>query len=132
MEAYYASTPRLSGARFTRLFAAPAAHGVPGFLAYQFHIDPAYSSGANVVVGFSVNSFVHDQACLNYAPYFDVAAYQPEFYSVTLPSGTGGGAGGGAGPRAGKPPALPIPQLVSFGHSPVVRPSWSSGPCPGG
>jgi hypothetical protein len=124
MDAYYASTPRLSGARFTPLFAAPGAHGVPGFLAYQFHIDPAYSSGPNVVIGFSVNSFVHDQACLGYAPYFDVAAYQPEFYSVTLPAR--------AGPRTGKPPDLPIPQLHSFGPAPVARPSWTSGPCPGG
>jgi hypothetical protein len=97
---------------------------VPGFLAYQFHIDPAYSSGPNVVIGFSVNSFVHDQACLGYAPYFDVAAYQPEFYSVTLPAR--------AGPRTGKPPDLPIPQLHSFGPAPVARPSWTSGPCPGG
>jgi hypothetical protein len=124
MDAYYASTPRLSGARFTRLFAKPGAGSVPGFLAYQFHIDPAYSSGANVVIGFSVDSFDHDQACINYAPYFDVAAYQPEFYSVTLPAT--------ASPRTGKPLALPIPQLHSFDRAPAVRQSWSSGPCPGG
>jgi len=132
MDAYYASTPRLSGARFTRLFAAPGAHGVPGFLAYQFHIDPAYSSGANVVIGFSVTSFVHDQACLNYAPYFEVAAYQPEFYSVTLPASAGDSTRGGASPRTGKLPALPVPQLVSFGRSPAVKQSWGSGPCHGG
>lgn len=128
MDAYYASTPRLSGARFTRLFAKPGAGGVPGFLAYQFHIDPAYSSGVNVVVGFSVDSFDHDQACLSYAPYFDVAAYQPEFYSVTLP----GSASGRASSGAGRPPDLPVPQLHLFGKSPAVRPSRSSGPCPGG
>ena len=128
MNAYYARTPRLSGARFTRLFAAPAAHGVPGFLAYQFHIDPAYSSGTNVVVGFSVNSFAHDQACRGYAPYFDVTAYQPEFYSVTLPAT----ASINGSPATGRPRALPAPQLHSFGRSPAVRPSWRTGPCPGG
>jgi len=132
MDAYYAGTPRLSGARFTALFAKPGGGGVPGLLAYQFHIDPAYSSGANVVVGFSVDSFDHDQACLNYAPYFDVAAYQPEFYSVTLPGSASGGASGGASPGTGRPQALPAPQLYSFGSSPAVRESWSSGPCPGG
>lgn len=132
MDAYYASTPRLSGARFTRLFAAPGARGVPGFLAYQFHIDPAYSDGANVVIGFSVNSFAHDQACLNYAPYFNVAAYQPEFYSITLPSSASASPGANASPGGGRPRALPAPQLYSFASSPAARKSWSSDPCPGG
>ena len=83
--AWYASDPGLSGARFARLFSAPGSRGIPGFLAYQAHIVPAYSRGTGVVIGFSVNSFAHDRDCVNYAPYYDVSAYQPEFYSVTLP-----------------------------------------------
>ena len=84
--AWYAPVPALSGARFARLFSAPGARGIPGFVTYQAHIAPAYSQGTSVVIGFSVNSFAHDRDCLNYAPYYDVAAYQPEFYSVTLPA----------------------------------------------
>ena len=122
--AWYAPNPRLSGARFARLFSAPGARGIPGFLAYQAHIVPAYSRGTGVVIGFSVNSFAHDRDCVNYAPYYDVSAYQPEFYSVTLPPR----AGIGGGPRP-----LPPPRLRPF--RPWDRPtpparSWSSGSCP--
>ena len=41
--AWYAANPWLSGARFARLFSAPDSRGIPGFLAYQAHIDPADS-----------------------------------------------------------------------------------------
>jgi len=125
--AWYAPDPGLSGARFARLFSAPGSRGVPGFLAYQAHIAPAYSRGASVVIGFSVNSFAHDRACLNYAPYYDVAAYQPEFYSVILPGDAAAAA------RAGGPRPLPPPRLRPF--RPGARPApparaWSSGSCP--
>ena len=121
--AWYASVPALSGARFARLFSAPGARGIPGFVTYQAHIAPAYSRGTSVVIGFSVNSFAHDRDCLNYAPYYDVAAYQPEFYSVTLPASASA-----SGPRP-----LPAPRLRSF--RPPGRPvpparSWSRSRCP--
>ncbi|MBO0805432.1 MAG: hypothetical protein J2P25_20435, partial [Nocardiopsaceae bacterium] len=87
--AYYANSPSLDGASPARLFTGPGSRGLPSGFAYQFHIEPAYSSGPNVVMGFSVNSADHDQACLDYAPYYDVAAYQPEFYSFTLPPSAG-------------------------------------------
>ena len=109
--AWYASDPWLSGARSARLFSAPGSRGVPGFLSYQAHIDPAYSHGTSVVIGFSVNSFAHDPGCVNYAPYYDVAAYQPEFYSVALP------ASAGAARAAGGPRPLPPPQLRQFRRS---------------
>ena len=118
--AYYATDPWLSGARKILLFHAPASGGVPGFLAYQFHIEPAYSSGTNVVIGFSVTSFAHDQNCLNYAPYYDAAAYQPEFYSVTLPPDAA---------AAGSPRRLPAPRLHTFRRSPPGGKAWSSGLC---
>jgi hypothetical protein len=117
--AYYARTPGLAGARPARLFSAPASRGVPGFYAYQAHIYPAYSRGTSVVIGFSVNSFDHDRNCLNYAPYYDVSAYQPEFYSVTLPSSASAATG---------PQTLPPPRLHQF-----LRPSpggpWQGGAC---
>ena len=121
--AYYARDPWLSGARPVRLFSEPASRGVPGFLAYQFHIEPAYSHGTSVVIGFSVTSFDHDSNCVNYAPFYDVAAYQPKFSSVTLPAHAG----------APDPQALPPPQRHPF--RPKARPSptagsWSSGSCP--
>jgi hypothetical protein len=119
--AYYAHDPWLSGARPARLFSAPASRGIPGFYAYQSHIDPAYSHGGSVVIGFSVNSFDHDQSCLNYAPYYDVAAYQPEFYSVTLPASAD--AASAAGPQT-----LPPPRLHRFGK-PSPRGPWRSGTC---
>ncbi len=125
--AYYAPDPRLSGARPVRLFSAPRPGGVPGFLAYQFHIDPAYSRGTDVVIGFSVNSFDHDPACLNYAPYYDVAAYQPEFYSVTLPASASASAGG----VTGGPRALPPPRLHPFRRPPPSARSWRGGSCAG-
>lgn len=117
--AYYARDPWLSGARPARLFSAPAPRGVPGFYAYQSHINPAYSHGTSVVIGFSVNSFDHDQNCLNYAPYYDVAAYQPEFYSVTLPASAS---------AAGDPQVLPPPTLHRF-VKPSARGPWRSGAC---
>jgi hypothetical protein len=118
--AYYARHPWLSGARAVRLFPAPASRSVPGFLAYQFHVDPAYSHGTSVVMGFSVTSFDHDASCLNYAPYYDVSAYQPEFYSVTLP----------ATASAVDPQPLPPPRLRPFRPRPAAGASWSSGACP--
>ncbi|GEM_PF-7050344 len=118
--AWYASDPGLSGARSARLLSAPDSRGIPGFLAYQAHIDPAYSHGTSVVIGFSVNSFAHDVSCLNYAPYYDVAAYQPEFYSVTLPAGPG---------AAGGPRPLPPPQLHKFRRSSRPVGSWRDGSC---
>ncbi len=127
--AWYASNPGLSGARFARLFSAPGSRGIPGFLAYQAHIAPAYSRGTSVVIGFSVNSFAHDPNCLNYAPFYDVAAYQPEFYSVTLP----GDAAAAAAAAVGGPRSLPPPRLRPFrpraGPSLPAR-SWSAGRCP--
>jgi hypothetical protein len=119
--AYYARDPWLSGARPVRLFSAPASPGVPGFLAYQFQIEPAYSRGTSVVIGFSVTSFAHDGNCLNYAPFYDVAAYQPEFYSVTLPASAG---------AAGDPQQLPPPRLHRFRRPPPRGKSWSTGACP--
>jgi len=121
--AWYASDPWLSGARSARLFSAPDSRGIPGFLSYQAHIDPAYSHGTSVVIGFSVNSFAHDPGCVNYAPYYDVAAYQPEFYSVTLP------ASASAARAAGGPRPLPPPQLHRFRRSSLPAPSWRSGGC---
>ena len=121
--AWYAANPWLSGARFARLFSAPDSRGIPGFLAYQAHIDPAYSDGVSVVIGFSVNSFAHDSACLSYAPFYDVAAYQPEFYSVTLP------ASAKTAQAAGGPRPLPPPRLHQFRRSPQPAPSWRSGSC---
>jgi hypothetical protein len=120
--AYYARDPWLSGARRVRLFTAPASRGIPGFIAYQFHIEPAYSRGTHAVIGFSVTSFDHDASCLNYAPFYDVTSYQPEFYSVTLPARAG----------AADPQELPPPRLRQF--RPRSRPSpsagsWSSGTC---
>ena len=117
----------MSGARFARLFSAPGACGIPGFLADQAHIVPAYSRGTGVVIGFSVNSFAHDRDCVNYAPYYDVSAYQPEFYSVTLPPSARSAS------SAGGPRPLPPPRLRLF--RPGGRPtpparSWSSGSCP--
>ena len=134
--AWYAPVPALSGARFARLFSAPGARGIPGFVTYQAHIAPAYSQGTSVVIGFSVNSFAHDRDCLNYAPYYDVAAYQPEFYSVTLPaSATAANTSTNTSTSAtvGGPRPLPAPRLRSF--RPPGRPvpparSWSSGSCP--
>ncbi len=120
---WYASDPWLSGARSARLFSAPDSRGIPGFLSYQAHIDPAYSHGTSVVIGFSVNSFAHDPGCVNYAPYYDVAAYQPEFYSVTLP------ASASAARAAGGPRPLPPPQLHRFRRSSLPAPSWRSGSC---
>jgi hypothetical protein len=117
--AYYASTPRLTGASSAELFTAPGPHGVPGALAYQFHIDPAYSSGQNVVMGYSFNSVDHDHACLNYAPYYNVAGYQPEFYSFTLPSSASAVVTG----------SLPTPQLRSFTQSPVSGEKWGTSSC---
>jgi hypothetical protein len=136
--AYYAHDPWLSGARPVRLFSAPRSHGVPGFIAYQFHIEPAYSRGRRAVIGFSVTSFDHDANCLNYAPFYDVSAYQPRFYSVTLPASASAGAGAGAGAGASAsadaadPQELPPPRLRQF--RPRNRPlpsgrSWSSGTC---
>jgi hypothetical protein len=122
MIAYYARDPWLSGARGVRLFSAPDPGGVPEFLAYQFHIDPAYSSGTSVVIGFSVTSFAVDQNCLNYAPYFDVAAYQPEFYSITLPASAGAAIAGG-------PRTLPARQLRPFLRRSSGEPSWRPGSC---
>ena len=52
----------------------PIIRAVPGFLAYRLALDPAYSDGVSVVIGFSVNSFAHDSGCLSYAPFYDVAA----------------------------------------------------------
>jgi len=121
--AWYASDPWLSGARSARLFSAPGSRGVPGFLSYQAHIDPAYSHGTSVVIGFSVNSFAHDPGCVNYAPYYDVAAYQPEFYSVTLP------ASAGAARAVGGPRPLPPPRLRQFRRSSLPARSWRSGSC---
>jgi hypothetical protein len=125
--AWYAAGPGLSGARFARLFSAPASGGIPGFLTYQAHIAPAYSRGTSVVIGFSVNSFAHDRHCLNYAPFYDVAAYQPEFYSVTLP------ASASSASLAGGPRPLPPPRLRSFrpwGRSTRPARSWSGRSCP--
>jgi hypothetical protein len=119
--AYYAANPWLSGARPVRLFSAPASRGVPGFLAYQFHIEPAYSSGTSVVIGFSVTSFDHDPNCLNYAPYYDVSAYRPEFYSVTLPA---------IADAAGGPQPLPPPRLSRPRARPSPGQSWSGAACP--
>jgi hypothetical protein len=121
--AWYAPDPWLSGARFARLFAEPDSRGIPGFLAYQAHIDPAYSDGTSVVIGFSVNSFAHDSGCLSYAPYYDVAAYQPEFYSVTLPTSAR------AAQAAGGPRPLPPPQLHQFRRSSRPARSWRDGDC---
>jgi hypothetical protein len=121
--AWYAPHPWLSGARFARLFAAPDSRGIPGFLAYQAHIDPAYSDGISVVIGFSVNSFAHNSGCLSYAPFYDVTAYQPEFYSVTLP------ASATAASAAGGPRPLPPPQLRQFRRSSRAASSWRGGSC---
>jgi hypothetical protein len=120
--AYYAANPWLSGARQVRLFSAPASRGVPGFLAYQFHVEPAYSHGTHAVIGFSVTSFDHDSNCLNYAPFYDVASYQPEFYSVTLPARA---RDAGADPQALPPPR---PFRARARPSPAGG-SWSSGGC---
>jgi hypothetical protein len=117
--AYYASTPSLAGASSAELFTGPGPHGVPGALAYQFHIDPAYSGGPNVVMGFSFNSVDHDNACLRYAPYYNVAGYQPEFYSFTLPSSASAVVTG----------SLPAPQLRSFAKSPVSGEKWGTSSC---
>lgn len=119
--AYYASSPSLENASAATLFAAPDPPGVPGALAYQFRVEPAYSNGPHVVMGFSVNSADHDQACMNYAPYYDVAAYQPEFYSFTLPPSTGAVVTG----------TLPAPRPRAFGRSPVGGERWGTGPCGG-
>jgi hypothetical protein len=118
--AYYARDPWLSGARPVRLFSAPASRGIPGFIAYQFHIEPAYSRGTSVVIGFSVTSFDHDSNCVNYAPFYDVTAYRPEFYSVTLP----------AAADAADPRELPPPRLRQFRPRalPAAR-SWGNGAC---
>jgi hypothetical protein len=127
MIAYYSPVPWLSDARRVPLYMAPSGGGIPGFLPYQFHIEPAYSSGASVVIGFSVDSFDHDQACVNFAPYFDVAAYQPEFYSITLPV---------PAPATVSPGTLPPPQLRVFPRasarlqpSALGREVWSSTQC---
>jgi hypothetical protein len=120
MIAYYASDPSLAGARSVRLYSPPGSGGVPGFLAYQFHIEPAYSSGASVVVGFSVNSFDHDPNCLNYAPFYNVAAYQPEFYSLTLPEPE---------PASSTPEPLPAPRPHKFRRSPPGSGPWQDGSC---
>jgi hypothetical protein len=80
-----------------------------------------------VVIGFSVNSFAHDRHCLNYAPFYDVAAYQPEFYSVTLP------ASASSASLAGGPSPLPPPRLRPFrpGDRPTLPArSWSGRSCP--
>ncbi|HEX6449333.1 MAG TPA: RICIN domain-containing protein [Trebonia sp.] len=119
--AYYADSPSLEGASAATLFTAPDQPGVPGSLAYQFRVEPAYSKGPNVVMGFSVNSADHDQACMNYAPYYDVAAYQPEFYSFTLPPSAGAAVTG----------TLPAPRPRAFGRSPVGTERWGVGPCGG-
>jgi hypothetical protein len=119
MTAYYAPTPWLSGARAARLFTPPHADGVPGFLAYQFHVEPAYSRGTTLVIGFSVTSFARGRDGLNYAPYDNVAAYQPQFYTVTLPPTLT------FTPNAPHP--LPAPQLHQF-HQPPTPPSHSAPP----
>ena len=90
--AYYSSTPDFTSTTSAQLFNQPS--GPPGSmtgeLAYQFHIEPDYSSGSSVVMGFSVDNISdpqpEDQACLQYTPYADINTYQPEFFSFTLPA----------------------------------------------
>jgi hypothetical protein len=121
--AYYASTPDLADARVATLFTQPQPRldGVAGLVAYQLHLDPAYSSGQSVVMGYSVNSLLNDKACLNYAPYTNIASYQPEFYSFTLPPSA----------SAVHTGTLPAPQLRSFSKSPVSGEDPYLGPCTG-
>ena len=90
--AYYSSSPQLTNVgNPAELFTQPSGpSSMPGEIAYQFHIEAGYSSGSSVVMGFSVNGTgTEDQACLAYAPNVDIATYQPEFYSFTLPASAG-------------------------------------------
>jgi hypothetical protein len=118
--AYYSSSPQLTNASSAKLFNQPSGPQSPlknGAITYQFHIEPAYSSGSNVVMGFSVNSGAYDKACLQYAPYVDAAYYQPEFYSFTLPASASAVATG----------TLPAPQLDTFPQSSVSGETTVSG-----
>jgi hypothetical protein len=93
--------------------------GVRGIIDFDVDVEPAFSQGASLVLGIGVNSADHDQACLNYAPFYDVAAYQPEFYTATLPPSAAGVVTG----------TLPAAGLVRFARSPVAGEQWGTGSC---
>ncbi|HEY1622192.1 MAG TPA: hypothetical protein VGG16_00180 [Streptosporangiaceae bacterium] len=80
-----------------------------GYIAYEYRIVPQFSSGRDVLVSYSTDTFRVDGSCLGES-YYDAAVYRPRFLDVRLP-GIRGRAGTIADPRAQAPPAFAAPAV---------------------